>query len=128
LRGARVKVDLLQPGIMTIPYFPPSDISWLGHGTGIPVAPFEVVLLIKLQGWDDHRQSPEFRYNNKQHSDVDHIYELLQLIPETFYFDDMPDDFMRAAQERVFDFVRDFPDTKPSWKDLGFKVRARRRF
>ncbi|KAG9086427.1 hypothetical protein FRC06_003090 [Ceratobasidium sp. 370] len=126
-RGSRVKVDLLHPGVMSIPDFDPSDITWWGPRDSIPVAPFEVVLLIKLQGWDDHRLSDETRYYNKHFTDVDHIYDLLDLVPDDCYFDYLPDDFMEVAQERVLSFTQMFPDTKPQWRDLGFKVWTRRR-
>ncbi|KAG9127706.1 hypothetical protein FRC07_010629 [Ceratobasidium sp. 392] len=126
-RGSRVKVDILHPGVMSIPDFDPSEITWWGpRNSNIPVAPFEVVLLIKLQGWDDHRFSDEPRYFDKHFIDVEHIQDLLELVPDNCYFDYLPDDFMQTAQERVLSFARLFPHTKSYWKDLGFKVPGRR--
>ncbi|KAG8750112.1 hypothetical protein FRC12_013070 [Ceratobasidium sp. 428] len=127
LRGSRVKVDILHPGAMSIPDFNPSLIDWWGPRSSIPVAPFEVVLLIKLQGWDEHRFSDEPRHFDKHYIDIEHIRRLSDLVPEDCCFNYLSDDFMRTARECVLSFVRMFPDTKPDWRNLGFRVRARRR-
>ncbi|KAF8608297.1 hypothetical protein BDV93DRAFT_552138 [Ceratobasidium sp. AG-I] len=120
-RGARVKVDLLQPGIMSIPAFSPRDILRKGD-RDTPVAPYEVVLLLKLQGWDDHRRSSEARYNHKQHVDVEDIRELLKVAPSGISFNDLPTDFMLIAREWVVSFAQRFPDSEPYWKVIGFET------
>lgn len=136
LRGARVKVDILQPGVMSVPYFGPDKVAWIKKrfaGCSPPVAPLEVVLLLKLQGWDDHLQSNVAHRHEKHHTDVVHIYDLLRIgsYSGQLNFSYLPADFIQRAQDRVYSFVQAYPDSKDAWSSLGFRVvrpsRRRRR-
>jgi len=128
----RVKVDLLQPGIMSIPNVLPSDIVYKNsQDTGridrtqvqIPIAPFGLVLLLKLQAWEQHRDSSEFRFQNKQYTDSRDIDTLLPLaVASHVTFDDLPAEFLQKARERVISYTQTYAPSRQSWKRLGFKV------
>jgi len=50
------KVDILLPGTMNIPSVPRSHITYT-QVPDVPVMPLLAVILLKLQGWMDHRDS-----------------------------------------------------------------------
>ncbi|KAB5591007.1 PTCB-BRCT domain containing protein [Ceratobasidium theobromae] len=99
-RGSRVKVDILQPGVMSIPAFSSASMSTrYGSGFEVLVAPVEVILLVKLQGWNVHRLSGKPYYNNKQYADVEQIRGLLKHDPADFNFTYLPQHFLQESQE-----------------------------
>lgn len=51
-RGNKCKIDLVIPGIMELPHLSSSDVHRIND---IPVLPFFILVLQKLQGWDDRR-------------------------------------------------------------------------
>lgn len=114
---------------MSIPHFTSADIVSKSVKPAprrrfkIPVAPFEIVLLSKLQGWNEHRLSHVPYYKSKQYADVDRIRNMLKISPKFIDCESLPPDFFREAQEQVYTFVRQHPNTKASWRDLGFSVR-----
>lgn len=65
--GVTIKIDILLPGVMDIPAFPHEDIIRI---TNFPVAPFKLVLLLKLQAWSQHRS--DYRSYMRIKSYVDH--------------------------------------------------------
>ncbi|KAJ3790374.1 hypothetical protein GGU10DRAFT_419427 [Lentinula aff. detonsa] len=87
------KVDLLLPGIMNIPSVDPNRVvriqdsmnvlnspgyaSSLTLSTDYPLMPFLPLLLLKLQAWQDHGESPKLFMRQKQPTDVRDIQELL---------------------------------------------------
>ncbi|TFK31787.1 hypothetical protein BDQ12DRAFT_82280 [Crucibulum laeve] len=103
--GPESKVDILTPGTMLLPPVMEKDVCWLGpvepelndlHGTGIegfglnglrtaalraeiPLVPFPVLLLHKLQGWDDHRLAKEKHKRDKMAQDTKDIVRLLAM-------------------------------------------------
>jgi len=117
------KVDILIPGNKGIPRIPRGRIMYT-YIPGVPVMPLLALLLLKLQGWVDHRDSPRRDYQAKQHVDVEDIIELLDIVLEagvglgTEKW--MPRAFVRRAEWRVDEFVTEFPDTFDSWIELGF--------
>ncbi|QRV98116.1 PTCB-BRCT domain protein [Ceratobasidium sp. AG-Ba] len=128
---ARVKVDLLQPGIMSIPSFSPSEIeykstqatTYSSTRARIPVAPFGLVLLLKLQAWEQHKDSSEYRFREKQHTDSRDIDVLLPLAAASnANFDSLPEEFLQEAHRRVILYTRTFPSSDEGWKRLGFKT------
>ena len=122
-QGDRCKVDILQPGIMDIPSIEESRIQWI-HG--LPVAPFSMLLLLKLQGWTDHRAAIKQYLRIKQHVDVTDINNLLPIAikkgirPNEDIF--LPKDFIAKAQTRVNSYVLMFPNSRTKWEALGFMV------
>ncbi|KDQ19265.1 hypothetical protein BOTBODRAFT_102682 [Botryobasidium botryosum FD-172 SS1] len=117
------KVDLLQPGIMNIP-----DISTIHirHIAGLPLMPFSIVLLLKLQAWTDHQIATESHLRMKQYTDSADIDRLLPLACgrnmkpcEEAY---IPESFISAAKDRVRQYVTRFPTSAEHWRALGFDV------
>ncbi|KAJ3720070.1 hypothetical protein C8R42DRAFT_108613 [Lentinula raphanica] len=88
------KVDLLLPGIMNIPSVEPARIVRVGDIVGAPAGsilfrdyplmPFLPLLLLKLQAWQDHGESPKLFVREKQQMDVRDIRELLQLAEDQY--------------------------------------------
>lgn len=126
----RCKVDLLLPGIMNIPSVP---VSAIDHSEpGKPCAPFALVFLLKLQAWQQHRDSEEMRFRIK--SSVDAL-DLKRMLPialakgftirrgEAY----LPPSFVASTAPRVKRFVREYPETVHSWRALGFSVGEERR-
>ena len=124
----RCKVDILVPGIMNIPDIPPQQIK---RKLGLPVMPLLPLLMMKLQGWTDHRASPRADFQAKQHVDVDDIKELLGITCRTgtrigsnsLYW--LPSGFIQAARIRVYKFTLEFPYTEDQWDFLGLEGVAR---
>jgi len=121
------KVDILLPGILDIPAVPRSRITYT-QVPDVPVMPLIAVLLLKLQGWTDHRDSEREDFQEKQYMDVDDIKEMLDILRwdygmKTLSSEDwMPRWFVNLARERVDEFVEVFPDTRDHWCDIGFNI------
>lgn len=122
----RCKVDLLLPGIMNIPQIEFTDID--RPEPGKPCAPFTLVFLLKLQAWQQHRDSGEVRFRIKSNTDA---WDLRRMLPIALakgfsikhreaYLSPL---LVAEAASRVNRFVRESPDTLRSWKALGFSVR-----
>lgn len=122
----RCKVDLLLPGIMNIPPIEIADIEYPEPGK--PCAPFTLVFLLKLQAWQQHRDSGEVRFRIKSNTDA---FDLRRMLPIALakgfsikrgeaYLSPL---FVAEAASRVNRFVRESPDTMRSWRALGFSVR-----
>lgn len=64
---------------------------------------------------------------DKQHIDVEDIGELLAMAVSrgTHVTSNsltwLPHEFVSASQQRVYDYVDEFPDSVPFWEDLGFQ-------
>ncbi|KAG8774803.1 hypothetical protein FRC12_001820 [Ceratobasidium sp. 428] len=128
----RVKVDLLQPGIMSIPNISSGEIEHkdTSHGgtrVRIPVAPFSLVLLLKLQAWEQHRNSSEYRFREKQYTDARDINVLLPLAAaDQVTFDSLPSEFLGEARRRVVLYTGLHSETERSWQELGL-IKATKR-
>ena len=118
------KVDILIPGIMNIPQI---SMGRIEYSTGrLPLMPFSLNLLMKLQGWEDHRYASKSHLNRKQHMDVQDLRYMLLIavrrktkpLSETW----IPADFLVAAERRVKDYVNIYRDSKPYWERLGFET------
>ena len=122
----RCKVDVLLPGPVTNLNIPPVPPAYIETRGGIPVLPLIPLLLLKLQGWDDHRNHEEGRMRAKQGSDVRDIRELLAIVrqagvelrSESMRW--LPYEYIRKAQDRIFQFTMRFPRTEPAWESVGF--------
>ncbi|KAH7334828.1 hypothetical protein B0J17DRAFT_671718 [Rhizoctonia solani] len=121
--GVRVKVDLLQPGVMSIPDFSPDLIQYKRYLTyRIPVAPFGLVLLLKLQAWEQHQQSLESRYYTKHHTDARDVNYLLPLaVTAGVTCDHLPSEFRREARRRVRLYVQSHPSSKEHWDKIKLR-------
>ena len=128
--GAWCKVDILIPGALNVPFVP---INLVVHIQDMPLMPLFAVLLLKLQGWTDHRDSEREDWQEKQYVDVDDIMELLKIIVNNHPYQIVghqrwvPHSMILAAQERVDEFVREQPGTKSGWLYIGFKVQSKNR-
>ncbi|EKM84411.1 hypothetical protein AGABI1DRAFT_32924 [Agaricus bisporus var. burnettii JB137-S8] len=141
------KVDILTPGTMHLPnLLPPSSSpngtpvttttsspnpSQIVTISGIPLVPFSLLLLHKLQGWSDHRSAPEQFKRHKQHQDAADIRKLLamsnlvkplqQIRPWTDNELFSPE-FQVLTRERVKEYCKEFPMRAESWKLLGLET------
>ncbi|KAI0771284.1 hypothetical protein BD413DRAFT_67141 [Trametes elegans] len=124
-RRRKCKVDLLLPGVLNIPFVPRRRVKVI---SGLPVMPLVPLLLLKLQGWSDHRESHREDMQEKQYVDVDDISELLDIAVErgqSIWQNNLswvPRDFLDDAQDRVVDYIEEYPDSADSWEELGFYV------
>ncbi|KAG9218566.1 hypothetical protein PLEOSDRAFT_27394 [Pleurotus ostreatus PC15] len=121
------KVDVLVPGIMSIPDVPRgySVVTISGEWKGLPLMPFIPLLMLKLQAWMDHRQADKQYLREKQHTDVRDIGELLDigmrrkytLAAERAW---IPASFIQAAERRIPEYLVYYPLTADEWKKIGF--------
>ncbi|TFK31924.1 hypothetical protein BDQ12DRAFT_591048, partial [Crucibulum laeve] len=72
--GLGSKVDILTPGTMLFPPVMEKDVALRSE---IPPVPFPMLLLHKLQGWDDHRLAKEKYKRDKMAQDAKDIVRLL---------------------------------------------------
>ncbi|KAG6830480.1 hypothetical protein H0H92_000487 [Tricholoma furcatifolium] len=123
-----VKVDIVVPGIMNLPSCDPSEVI---IRSDLPVIPFSVLLLQKLQAWDDHRLSNEDRYRKKVPIDVKDITWLLRASEDEALISNRPgafnrswfsESFMMDSKRRIKAFCLEFPISVTVWKDLGFAI------
>lgn len=146
--GTWCKVDILVPGIMNLPNIPSAlpvlrsaviDDARASRGTrnclttpsDIPVVPFSLLLLLKLQAWADHRVATELYKRVKQHQDASDVQLLLQskgLIKELSRTQPWRDaslfsqEFQRLSKERVKSYCNEYPVRAALWQRLGFKT------
>ncbi|TFK31926.1 hypothetical protein BDQ12DRAFT_716706 [Crucibulum laeve] len=148
--GLESKVDILTPGTILLPPVMEKDVGFGLSGLqtavlrpGIPLIPFPVLLLHKLQGWDDHRLAKEKYKRDKMAQDAKDIVRLLAMKssgrtsedantegqdspdewsdPLLFPAPDGPE-FMRISWHQVRIFCMWLPDKSKLWKELGFVV------
>lgn len=125
--GGFCKVDVLVPGILAIPSVPASNIVYT-RVPGVPVMPIVAVLLLKLQGWTDHRDSEREDFQEKQWVDIEDIREMLNAWAngyrkETLFTGAwMPEEFVHAGQGRIEEFLEECPDTEGHWRAMGFTL------
>ncbi|KAG5735612.1 hypothetical protein E4T56_gene6939 [Termitomyces sp. T112] len=123
------KVDILVPGILSIPKIPVEKISYRVHGVfykDIPLAPFLVVLFLKLRAWTDHRVDHRQHMRDKvgmDEQDIDELLELgaqeygISLVNQGKWF---PKDFVQETKGRLQEYIKEQPETLGSWRSLGF--------
>ncbi|KAH6896155.1 hypothetical protein BKA70DRAFT_1116869 [Coprinopsis sp. MPI-PUGE-AT-0042] len=138
--GVDCKVDILIPGTMYLPHtLPPNDeqtaTRWVD---GIPLVPFGLLLLHKLQGWDDHRLAEEEFRQKKQVQDAADVKKILGMdrevnklvktvsaMNENRWWKDpilFSEEFRDLTKRRVDDYCKEFQDRSKAWKKLGFDV------
>ena len=121
------KVDILVPGILNIPNVPPEHVRML---SGLPVMPMIPQLLLKVQGWSDHRASHRTDMQLKQYVDVEDIDQLLAIAVDegasvrASECSWLPGSMTAAAPTRLWSYtLRASVNTKDQWRRLGFEVR-----
>lgn len=135
-RGPECKVDILVPATMHLPFLPASRVVHLtatdtATPAPVPVVPFPLLLLHKLQGWDDHRKAEEPYKRKKKIQDASDVRKLLSLrheveaLEHTQPWDDeelFSEEFRKITRERVKAHCEAFPDREKEWKALGFET------
>jgi len=88
--------------------------------------PLLAVILLKLKGWDDHRDDSNRAKREKQYVDAEDIDEMLDIaIEEGCHLRDerwMPKWFKGNARSRLTNFVEEYPETKERWEEIGLRV------
>ena len=136
------KVDILLPGVMHLPALPTSMITQL---SSLPLVPFPVLLLQKLQGWADHTAATEARYRRKigvDSRDLEwcinsrnvkrHLLKyvsngrqerqeesLKELWSDRTMFSE---EFEALSKVRVREFCEVYTGLREAWKAIGFDV------
>ena len=118
------KVDILIPGIMNIPLLASDRIVWKEH---LPVLPLLVLLLLKLQGWSDHRASTRSDMQQKQYADIRDINQLVvttarsgEHISQAGW---LPEALLAEGREHLALYLRIVrPAITSYWSDIGFDL------
>lgn len=124
-RRPKCKVDILVPPTLDIPHVPGRRLKIISD---LPVMPLIPLLLLKLQGWSDHRESHRDDMQMKQYVDVEDISELLQIAidrNQDIRQDNLgwlPEQMREDAQDRVWDFVQEYPHMADNWVLVGFSA------
>lgn len=118
------KVDILTPGgDLNIP-FVSEDRIVMRHD--LPVLPLIPLLLLKLQGWADHRDSDQWSKRQKRFADVEDIDELLLVACNQHLRLSsakwLSGEFVAAAENRVLDYVDEYPESSLYWLTVGFTI------
>jgi hypothetical protein len=120
-----VKVDILVPPALKLPKFIESEVDRID---GIPVMPLFDLLVMKTQGWWDHRTSSRRDWQDKESVDVSDIMALLwrARVEEVSYVDEADkyrhsQEFMSHALALVNRFVS-VNGRHRQWSTLDFPV------
>lgn len=116
------KVDILIPGVLNIPLVD----SWrIQHIDGLPVLPLFALLLMKLQGWVDHRASSRSDMQAKQYVDLRDLAQLVTIASNNGEHIDnaqwLPESFLELAKQRVEDLI-EATRQPTNWRRIGFNV------
>ncbi|TFK45889.1 hypothetical protein OE88DRAFT_1639106 [Heliocybe sulcata] len=120
-RNRSCKVDILHEGIMELPPIPRRRMIKKFHG--VPAMPLSALLLTKLKGWCDHRESSRSDAYEKECNDVEDISELLQMnvwIPRGVLW--LRQSLLEASKERVQEYVHVHPETYDLWEKTGYNA------
>ena len=120
-----VKVDILVPPTLGLPNIRVSDL-YLSNG--IPVMPIFDLLVMKTQGWWDHRTSPREVVQAKENDDKSDIMALLECarLENVSYVDEAykyrhSQEFMNRAYTLADKFVGLY-GTHQRWRALHFPL------
>ncbi|KAF5344367.1 hypothetical protein D9758_013274 [Tetrapyrgos nigripes] len=133
-RQRSCKVDILTTGRTTtlnIPPVPPECITYVAPFTKddnrLPVMPLLALLMMKLQGWADHKHSREGHKQKKVGQDVRDVDALLEIVLNEWdvHLENqeerwLPRWFVKDSKERVDEYLKKFPGKKEGWERLGF--------
>lgn len=124
----RIKVDILVPGIMRIPSFPPTLVE---EGEDqLPLAPLKLLLLLKVQAWSNHRASEAAQYTNKLVQDRADLQALmtiakqrgLVILPKENHESYLSKLLIDRARSEVQEYVNMHAESREEWASLGFDV------
>jgi hypothetical protein len=123
IENRRVKVDILVPPTLRIPRIFASNIVLIDD---IPVMPIFALLVMKVQGWQDHSTSSRQDFRDKVGADVTDIRALLnRAISERIWYPrekgHYSRKFMSWARGLVFDFIQS-RGGREKFQNLGFPV------
>lgn len=125
-------MDILTPGSMSLPDL--CRASSHKHITTIhriPLVPFSLLLLHKLQGWHDHFHADDKYQRRKRIQDGLDVQRLLKMterilqLRETRPWGDEElfcEAFQKKSKERVKEFCKTYPKTVETWQSLGFET------
>ncbi|KAI4294719.1 hypothetical protein K525DRAFT_211966, partial [Schizophyllum commune Loenen D] len=124
IRSWSIKVDILLPGILHLPALPEERIVWIA---GFPVIPFPLLLLHKLQAYDDHINAEaqhHFVQWQKDRDDIEALLDLRGYIEEWPWHDQavFSEEYLALSSRRVTDFAAKFTYSRAAWEELGFDV------
>jgi hypothetical protein len=127
-RPAAVKIDILLPGVISIPEFNPSRIKSRNEYQ-LPIAPLSLVLLHKLQGWFIRSHSREPYQYEKHWKDIFDVARLLPIATrEGVKVTDsvLPKKLVKKAGKWVNDFIMKYPElsTASHWREMGFVLNS----
>ncbi|KAF8633079.1 hypothetical protein AX15_001527 [Amanita polypyramis BW_CC] len=126
-RHKRCKVDILVSGFKSplgIPGIPKGRVA-RPNSHEIPVVPFLVLIILKVQGWRDYRthRKPWLRAKTPQSiRDIMWLLNMLDNNDHLGYFHWLPRWFIKQAEELVKKFTDKYPDTTSSFRSIGFGV------
>lgn len=120
------KVDLVFPGTLQLPDLPKAHINW---DEGLPLIPFSLLLLQKLQGWYHHRISEEELKRLKQRTDAKDVEGLLELSGTVSLQSSRPwsdrklfsEELEELSRQRVRLYCSMYPEWTEIWRLLGFE-------
>jgi hypothetical protein len=120
-----VKVDILVPPTLKLPNITEDDIFLINN---IPVMPLFDLLVMKTQGWWDHRNSTRDDFREKVDDDVSDVIALLESArEEEISYDDEADEerhsseFMNHARVLANRFVSVYGMPR-KWRVLDFPI------
>ncbi|KAI9438003.1 hypothetical protein H4582DRAFT_1952045 [Lactarius indigo] len=120
-----VKVDILVPPKLNIPKIDSSETPTINR---IPVMPLFDLLVMKTQGWWDHRTSPRKDFQAKEEGDVEDVFALLdRAVQEEVSYQDESGafrhsyEFMDYALVLARRFVRK-NGRRGKWRAIGFPL------
>lgn len=125
--GLRCKVDIIVSGqysSLHVPNIPQRYVEY-PNGYSIPVVPFLVLIILKVQGWHDHSESSRKDFRAKIPQDNEDIRTLLDMADEDDqrdYNDWWQEWFSKRAERLVIHYANEFPETAYSFRELGFDV------
>jgi hypothetical protein len=118
-------VDILVPPTLGLPKIPNSETVLINN---IPVMPIFDLLVMKTQGWRDHRTSHRADFRAKESDDVSDVFALLERAAvEDVSFADVANDcrryeeFMDRALTLATEFVRVY-GRRRQWRVLNFPL------
>lgn len=120
----QIKIDILVPGLAELPRFSPRLIDY-NNERQLPAAPFLVVLLHKVLGWQRHFKSRDYRTYMRHWQDASDVANLVLIAQEREEtINDRPNStFIHTARPWVSEFIAAYPraEIRDHWRRIGFE-------